>query len=68
MDTGPEDRGRPAPQARGEQAHGEPEWPFCGEEYPPLKDSPAAVVCTKSQHPETEIHVNEEYGWAWRSG
>jgi hypothetical protein len=42
-------------------------WPFCGDEYPPLKDSPGTVVCTKAQHPETEMHLNEETGWVWPS-
>lgn len=61
--TGPGKRGRLAPGMRDEL-----EWPFCGDEYPPLKDSPGAVVCTKPQHPVTEIHLNEETGWVWRSG
>lgn len=66
MDTGdkrPEERGRLAPGARADL-----EWPFCGDEYPPLKGSPGAVVCTKPRHPPTEIHLNEETGWVWRSG
>jgi hypothetical protein len=25
------------------------------------------VVCTKAQHPETEMHLNEETGWVWPS-
>ena len=41
--------------------------PFCGDEYPPLKASPGAVICTKPCHPETEIHLNEETGWVWRT-
>jgi hypothetical protein len=41
--------------------------PFCGDEYPPLKGSPGAVVCTKPPHPDTELHVNEETGWVWRN-
>ncbi len=61
MDDGPRDRGRLAPRARNEL-----ELPFCGDEYPPLKGSPGTVVCTKAQHPATEIHMNEETGWVWR--
>jgi hypothetical protein len=41
--------------------------PFCGDEYPPLKGSPGAVICTKPCHPATEAHMNEETGWVWRS-
>jgi len=41
--------------------------PFCGDEYPPLKASPGAVICTKPCHPETEMHLNEETGWVWRT-
>jgi hypothetical protein len=41
--------------------------PFCGDEYPPLKASPGAVICTKPRHPETETHLNEETGWVWRT-
>ena len=66
MDTGdnrPEERGRLAPGARDHL-----EWPFCGDEYPPLKGSPGAVVCTKPRHQVTEVHLNEETGWVWRSG
>lgn len=40
--------------------------PFCGDEYPPLKGSPGAVVCTKPWHPAAEMHLNEETGWVWR--
>jgi hypothetical protein len=57
-DTGPERRGR-----LGHRGHDELKWPFCGDEYPPLKGSPGALVCTKPQHPGTEIHLNEETGW-----
>ena len=39
--------------------------PFCGSEYPPLKGSPGAVICTKACHPETQMHMNEETGWVW---
>jgi hypothetical protein len=39
--------------------------PFCGDDYPPLKGSPGAVVCTKSCHCETEMHMNEKTGWVW---
>jgi len=39
--------------------------PFCGDEYPPLKGSPGAVICTKACHPETQTHMNEETGWVW---
>lgn len=61
MAIGPNDRGRLAPQGRGE-----PEWPFCGDEYPPLKGSPGTVVCTKEPHPAQEWHLNEETGWTWQ--
>ena len=40
-------------------------FPFCGDDYPPLKGSPGAVVCTKSCHGKTEMHMNEETGWVW---
>lgn len=63
MDAGRRNRGRLAPRS-----HDELEWPFCGDEYPPLKGSPGVVVCTKAPHPVTEIHLNEETGWVWRSG
>jgi hypothetical protein len=39
--------------------------PFCGDEYPPLKGSPGAVICTKPSHPHTEMHLNDETGWVW---
>ena len=39
--------------------------PFCGDDYPPLKGSPGAVICTKPCHGKTEMHMNEETGWAW---
>jgi hypothetical protein len=39
--------------------------PFCGDEYPPLKGSPGAVICTKPSHAHTEMHLNEETGWVW---
>ena len=42
--------------------------PFCGDDYPPLKGSPGAVICTKPCHPVTEKHLNEETGWVWRTG
>lgn len=61
MAIGPKDRGRLGPWT-----HSELELPFCGDEYPPLKGSPGAVVCTKAPHPPTEIHLNEETGWVWR--
>jgi hypothetical protein len=54
--------GGPAPWAGGD-VH----LPFCGDEYPPLKASPGAVVCTKPCHPESEMHLNEETGWVWRT-
>ncbi len=41
--------------------------PFCGDEYPPLKASPGAVICTKPCHPKTEMHLNEETGWVWHT-
>ncbi len=52
--------GEPGPWHRGEVSP-----PFCGDEYPPLKGSPGTVVCTKPAHPEAELHLNEETGWAW---
>jgi hypothetical protein len=52
----------PAPWAPGSAQP-----PFCGDEYPPLKGAPGAVVCTKpSHHPAAERHRNEETGWVWR--
>lgn len=39
--------------------------PFCGHEYPPLKGSPGAVICTKPCHPGREMHMNDETGWWW---
>lgn len=69
MNTGdnrPGERGRLAPGARDE--HDELQWPFCGDEYPPLKGTLGALVCTKAPHPPTEIHLNEETGWVWRTG
>ena len=59
MAGGPDDRGRLAPWGRGDPQW----WPFCGDEYPPLKDSPGTVVCTKEPHPAAEWHLNEETGW-----
>jgi hypothetical protein len=61
MVTGPNDRGRLAPRRRDEM-----QWPFCGDEYPPLKGSPGTVVCTKEPHPAAEWHLNEETGWVWQ--
>jgi hypothetical protein len=61
-DTGPGKWGRLSPQPRDEIR-----WPFCGDEYPLLKGSPGTVVCTKAQHAETEMHLNEETGWMWPS-
>lgn len=58
----PRSSGRPAPWDVGEDI-----LPFCGDEYPPLKGSPGAVVCTKPSHPDSEVHLNEETGWAWRN-
>ena len=40
-------------------------FPFCGDDYPPLKGSPGAVICTKRCHGKTEMHLNEEIGWVW---
>ena len=57
-----EGQGGAAPLAAGHLS-----LPFCGDEYPPLKDSPGTVVCTKPCHPETEMHLNEETGWVWRT-
>ena len=62
---GPADAGAAGGPARW--APGSTQPPFCGDEYPPLKGSPGAVVCTKPPHPATEPHLNEETGWAWRS-
>jgi hypothetical protein len=59
--VGPKDRGRLSPPDGQE-------WRFCGDEYPPLKGSPGTVVCTKAQHPVTEIHLNGETGRVWRDG
>ncbi len=54
------DSSAPDPRVREEL-----DLPFCGDEYPPLKGSPGAVICTKPCHPDTEIHLNEETGWVW---
>ena len=54
--------GGPAPWAPGSA-----EPPFCGDEYPPLKGAPGAVVCTKECHPATEVHLNHETGWRWQA-
>jgi hypothetical protein len=62
MAVGPEDRGRLAPRA-GQGL----KWPFCGDEYPPLKGSPGTVVCTREPHSATEMHLNEETGWVWQN-
>jgi hypothetical protein len=40
--TGPGERGRLAPRTRGELG-----WPFCGDEYPPLKGSPTGQRITR---------------------
>jgi hypothetical protein len=55
--------GGPAPWADGDVR-----LPFCGDEYPPLKASPGAVICTKPCHPKAEMHLNEETGWVWGTG
>jgi len=47
------------------RASSEMSLPFCGDEYPPLKGSPGAVICTKACHRETQLHMNEETGWVW---
>lgn len=63
-------RGSPDAGAAGRSAPwapGSTQPPFCGDEYPPLKGSPGAVVCTKPCHPATEPHLNQETGWAWRT-
>ena len=62
MTDGAETRGSGPPTRR---ASGHMPRPFCGDEYPPLKGSPGAVICTKSCHPETQVHRNEETGWVW---
>ena len=51
--------------ASAHRASSEIALPFCGDEYPPLKGSPGAVICTKACHPETQMHMNEESGWVW---
>jgi hypothetical protein len=51
--------------ASAHRASSEIPLPFCGDEYPPLKGSPGAVICTKACHPETQMHQNEETGWVW---
>jgi hypothetical protein len=51
--------------APARKASSEMPLPFCGDEYPPLKGSPGAVVCTKACHPQTQMHMNEETGWVW---
>src|SRR5215469_11789331 len=51
--------------ASAQRASSEITLPFCGDEYPPLKGSPGAVICTKACHPETQMHMNEETGWVW---
>jgi hypothetical protein len=51
--------------ARARWASGDILLPLCGDEYPPLKGSPGAVICTKPCHPGTEPHMNEETGWLW---
>lgn len=67
----PRPTGQPAPaepRASGGPAPwdcGEDLMPFCGDEYPPLKGSPGAVICTKPSHPHTEMHLNDETGWVW---
>ncbi len=72
--TGPGEWGRLAPRARYQardevpRPRDEAEWPFCGDEYPPLKGSPGTVVCTKQRHPAAEMHLNEETGWVWQNG
>jgi hypothetical protein len=62
MTDGAETRGSGPPTRR---TSGQTPLPFCGDEYPPLKGSPAVVICTKSCHPETHVHMNEETGWVW---
>jgi len=42
-----------------------PCFPFCGDKYPPLKGAPGTVVCTKPRYLATDMHLNEETGWAW---
>jgi hypothetical protein len=58
------DSSAPDPDPRAWQ---ELDLPFCGDEYPPLKGSPGAVICTKPCHLYTEIHLNQETGWVWRT-
>ncbi len=62
---GPTDAGAAAGPAQWPAGSALP--PFCGDEYPPLKGSPGAVVCTRPSHPATERHLNEETGWVWRT-
>lgn len=43
------------------------QWPFCGDEYPPLKGSPGFGGVYQAAASATKIHLNEETGWVWRS-
>jgi hypothetical protein len=63
MTIGPEDAGRRDPRP---ETHSELEWPFCGEEYPPLRGTLSTMVCTKAPHPAAEGHLNEASGLGWR--
>jgi hypothetical protein len=60
---GPKDWGWRDPRP---ETHSQPELPFCGHEYPPLKGTLSTMVCTKEPHPATETHLNEETGLGWR--
>lgn len=62
---GPTDAG--AAGGPAQWAPGSTQPPFCGDEYPPLKGSPGAVICTKPCHPKTEMHLNDETGWLWQA-
>src|SRR5215469_847162 len=63
MTIRPEDAGRRDPRP---EKHSELEWPFCGDEYPPLRGTLSTIVCTKAPHPAGEGHLNEASGLGWR--
>jgi len=57
--------GRGGPGAPSRLAGVDITLPFCDNDYPPLKGSSGTVICTKSSHGKTEMHMNEETGWVW---
>jgi hypothetical protein len=61
--TRPEDGGGRDPRP---ETPSELDWPFCGEEYPPLRGTLSTMVCTKAPHPAAEGHLNEASGLGWR--